>query len=97
MSAQALQSRLHVSLVTNNVMAITAQATTAAQAERSANAVADSYIVHANGNAHSGHRKLRAVLLDQAVIALGPSQFTDVLDPADSAPCAAPSSEPPQR
>jgi hypothetical protein len=80
MSAQALQSRLHISLVTKNAMAITAQATTAAQAERSANAVADSYIVLANGNAHNGHRKLRAVLLDQAVITLGPSQLADVLD-----------------
>jgi hypothetical protein len=80
MSAHAFQSQLRVSLVTRNVMAITARATTAAQAARAGNAVAHSYIADVNGNAPGGNRQLRAVLLDKAVITPGPSQFADVLD-----------------
>ena len=80
MSVQALQSHVRVRLVTKDVMMITAQATTAPQAERSANAVVHSYIDHVNDNAPGGNRKLRAVLLEPAGIAPGPSQFADVLD-----------------
>jgi hypothetical protein len=83
MSPQALQGQVQVSIVTDRVMQISAQATTAAQAERAANAVADSYIAYVSSkNAPGGNGKMRPQLLDRAAIVPGTSLFADVLDAA---------------
>jgi hypothetical protein len=48
MPLQTLRSRVQANSLTNNILSITAQGTTAAQAESAANAVADSYVAYVN-------------------------------------------------
>jgi hypothetical protein len=79
MSLQALQSQVQVSSPTDRVMLISAQGTTAAQAERAASAVAHSYIAYVSGkNAPGG--KMQALLLEAAAIVPGTSLLADLLD-----------------
>ena len=67
-SLASLRGRIRVRGVTNRVIVISAQGQTAAAAEGTANAVADSYIAYGDS-----HRRMRAQVLDRASIARGPS------------------------
>jgi capsular polysaccharide biosynthesis protein len=70
MSLEDLHSHIQVKRPTSNILSITAQATTAAQAERAANAVADSYIAY-TGSSSSPAGKVQAQLLQLATKATG--------------------------
>ena len=65
-SLGSLRGRVQVRGVTSRVILIGAKGQTAATAEHTANAVADSYIAHANGP-----RRMRPQVLDPAAIARG--------------------------
>ena len=81
MSVQALQSQVQARLVSDRIMLISAQATTAAQAEGAANAVARSYIAYLSmKNTPGGHGKMRPKILENAAIVPGPSLLAVVLD-----------------
>jgi hypothetical protein len=67
-SLASLQRRIQVRSVTNQVFLISAQGETAAAAEDTANAVADSDVAYENS-----HRRMRAQVLQLAAIARVPS------------------------
>jgi len=66
MSVQALQSQVRISSESTTYMWISAQGTTATQAERTASAVAHSYIAYVNGKNAPGGRILRRPVACQA-------------------------------
>ena len=74
---QALQGRVHVNSLTANVLSITAQGTSARQAELTANAVATSYIAYVSAaNAPTG--QVQAHILERATTATGATLPTRV-------------------
>jgi hypothetical protein len=78
MSLQTLRSRIQVQLLSSNVILITAQGKTTAEAVGTANAAADSYIQYAD-NASRGNRRLWPEVLDPAAIMPGTPLLTYVL------------------
>jgi capsular polysaccharide biosynthesis protein len=62
-SAEALRSRVQVEDITSNVLSINAQGTTAAQAESTANAVADSYVAYVTSPRGPGQVQARVLEL----------------------------------
>ena len=77
MSVQALRRDVHLTLLTNSVLQISAQAATAVQAQAVANAVAMAYSGYASKNVP---RADRPMLLDPATIVPQPSLAADILD-----------------
>jgi capsular polysaccharide biosynthesis protein len=78
MSLQALRNKVQVKSLTSNIISISAQGKTPAQAEGNANAVAESFIAYAsNGSNAAG--KVQARLLEPALNATGRSLPVDVL------------------
>lgn len=71
-SLPAIRGRLHVKSITTNLISISAQGKTAAQAERTANAVADSYVAYVR-TADSAAGTVQARLLQPATSATGGS------------------------
>jgi len=71
-SLQTLRSRIQVKSITSNLISISAQGKTAAQAEDTANAVADSYIAYIRP-ANSPGGRVRAHVLERATNATGTS------------------------
>jgi hypothetical protein len=69
MSLSALRRDIRVKSLTDRVLSISAQGATAAQAARTANAVADSYIAFVDGNITPGQP--RAQVIDRAAGATG--------------------------
>jgi capsular polysaccharide biosynthesis protein len=67
---QTFQSRVHVDSLTANILSITAQGTTALQAEQTANAVASSYIAYV-GAANVPTGQVQAHFLERATTATG--------------------------
>ena len=78
MSLQTLHSHVQVKSLTSNIISISTQAKTAAQAEGTANAVANSYIAYVSA-AHSVAGKVQAHLLEPATNAGGTSLRTHLL------------------
>jgi capsular polysaccharide biosynthesis protein len=72
MSVQILANRMKVTSLAPGVLSISAKGKTAAQAERAANAVADSYIAYLRGNS-AAVGQLQANLEQRATTATGPS------------------------
>jgi capsular polysaccharide biosynthesis protein len=79
MSLQVLQKKVHITgMAGSSVISFTASGSTAAQAEATANAVANSYIVSLNsganpiGNVSANSGNASAKMLDSAIIATGP-------------------------
>ena len=80
MSLQTLRSRVQVQQLTANVISITAQGKTAAEAEGTANAVVVSYLAYVGGhNASGGNRKTGPQVLDSAAVLPGTPLLNDVL------------------
>jgi capsular polysaccharide biosynthesis protein len=71
-SLRTMRSRVQVTSVTSNILSISAQGETAAQAEGAANAVASSYIAYIN-SATSPGRPVQAQVLASALIVPGTS------------------------
>jgi capsular polysaccharide biosynthesis protein len=71
-SLQTLRSRVQVKSLTSNIISISAQGKTAAQAEGTANAVADSYVALVS-KANSAAGQVQARLLEPATNATGTS------------------------
>jgi capsular polysaccharide biosynthesis protein len=69
MSLSALRRDIQVKSLTDRVLSISAQGATTAQAARTANAVADSYIAFVDANITPGQS--RAQVVDRAVGATG--------------------------
>jgi capsular polysaccharide biosynthesis protein len=67
---QALARRVQVKTLTSNILSVTAQGTTAKQAEQTANAVANSYIAYVD-SAQGPTGQLQARVLEQATNATG--------------------------
>lgn len=70
MSLQALENKVQVTNIASSILSITATGATAAEAESTANAVADSYIAYV-GSANSLVGVLSAKILDSATTATG--------------------------
>jgi capsular polysaccharide biosynthesis protein len=78
-SLATLRDRVQVAGLTTNVMSITAQGRTAAQAEATANAVANSYLAYLDsGSSPVGHVKVR--ILGRAATAVGTSVRTRIIE-----------------
>jgi capsular polysaccharide biosynthesis protein len=71
MPLQTLQSRVHVTrLTSSNILSVSAQGTTAKQAEQTANAVANSYIAYV-GSASAPTGQVKASVVEPATSATG--------------------------
>jgi capsular polysaccharide biosynthesis protein len=71
-SPQTLRSAIKVKNLTTNIISVTAPGKTAAQAERTADAVADSYVAYVNSPSRPGP-PVQARILQPALGATGPS------------------------
>ena len=81
MSVQALQSHIHVSLLPDREMVISAQASTMLQATRAASAVADSYVAYVSGkNANDATVTTRPPAILYVSSGAAWSRSTDVLE-----------------
>jgi capsular polysaccharide biosynthesis protein len=73
-SPQTLRSSIQVRNLTSNIISISAPGKTAAQAERTADAVADSYVAYVNSPSRPGPR-VQARILQPALDATGPTKL----------------------
>lgn len=73
-----LRSRTQTKSVTSNILSVTAQGKTAAEAEGAANAVATSYVAYV-GNTKSAAGTVQARLLQSATSTTGPSLIGNLL------------------
>jgi capsular polysaccharide biosynthesis protein len=71
-SPQALRSAVQVRNLTSNIISISAPGKTAVQAERTADAIADSYVAYVNSPSRPGPR-VQARILQPALDATGPT------------------------
>jgi capsular polysaccharide biosynthesis protein len=71
-SPQTLRNSIQVKGLTSNILSVSAQGKTAAQAEQTANAIADSYVGYVNAGTRSGVR-VQARVLERATNASGTS------------------------
>ncbi len=78
MSLQDLRNKVQVKILTSNIISITAQGKTAAQAEGTANAVAGSYVAYIS-NASNAVGKVQARLLEPAMNATGRSLSVELI------------------
>ncbi len=78
MSLDTLRSRVHVSSLTGNILSISAQGRTAAQAQRTTNAVANSYISYV-GSPISAIGRVQARLVASATDATGSSALAHLV------------------
>ena len=78
MSLQTLRGQVQVNSLTSDILSISAQGKTAAQAEDTANAVADSYVAYVS-SANSPGRAVQARVLEPATTATGTSLSTRLL------------------
>ncbi|MGO8882169.1 MAG: Wzz/FepE/Etk N-terminal domain-containing protein [Streptosporangiaceae bacterium] len=77
MSLQALDKKVRVRSLTSNIITISAEGGSPAQAEGNANAVADAYVSYVN-NANSASGKVQARLLESATVATGRSLLVEL-------------------
>jgi len=77
-SPQALRDSVQVKSLTTNILSVTAQGKTAAQAEGTANAIAQSYVGYVNSGTKSGVR-VQARILERATNATGPRLVTSLI------------------
>lgn len=78
LTLQDLQKRVEIKTLTSNILSITAQGTTAEQAERIANSVAASYIAYV-GSADGPTGRVQARFLERATSATGTSVVIHVV------------------
>ena len=74
----ALRDRTQTKSLTSNILSVTAQGTTAAEAEGAANAVATSYVAYV-GNSRSAAGSVQARMLERATNTTGPSLTGNLL------------------
>ena len=77
----ALRDRTQTKSLTSNILSVTAQGTTAAEAEGAANAVATSYVAYVS-NQQSAAGTVQAHVLEPATSTTGPSRTGNVLSMA---------------
>ena len=75
---QTLRTTIQVKSLTSNILSISAQGKTAAQAERTADAVANSYVAYVNSPSRPGP-PVQARILQPALNATGPTTFKRLL------------------
>src|SRR5262245_49186022 len=77
-SLPTLRDRIQAKSVTSNIVSVTAQGKTPAEAEGAANAVATSYVAYV-GNTKRAARTVQARLLEPATSTTGPSRIGNLL------------------